>query len=542
MTDRASDGPTAEPAAPTVDSGQSGSKNGLLLVVVLLAAFAASMFDSPSLSLTELILARLTSSFTSLSQVQSFDWSVWTVLQLGVLALTVAVFYLIGKKADFAARSLRYAAVVFAGALIGDAVSYYMLAQPNTYETGFGYVWSFGIGDPSSFLTILAAAVGSFMIPVAGLGLSSLRQGRTGGTVQPDAGPRRLSPRAFFAAGFVIAALALPVSAAVFQALGYQSTGSGLIIEGFDPWRSLISGYSGFLVYPVLLITTFYFLGKGRSLVWKDVPCFGVWMFVAGAAGLLAGIMLSVSIQEPGGVARVFSQSNLPGLSSTLIVDGLLFTVVGLASASLGVFGRATAAPRTRSNLLPVGLSVLLVVMVVVAGMASYAYALSPYLGESKYTCAYQPGAALYLKVVSDQSQSPVSGLPATGELQSLCPVITECTGQGPCQSAPMTIRTLGAWSFVTNSTGYVSVPSQMLGGSGFWFDLTYQGHGYQARLPVCGGGTTFAQLDLPSGAISGREIPANNGSVVSSVIGQNGTQFTSGCGATTFSSSATKS
>jgi hypothetical protein len=79
-----------------------------------------------------------------------------------------------------------------------------------------------------------------------------------------------------------------------------------------------------------------------------------------------------------------------------------------------------------------------------------------------------------------------------------------------------------------------------MLGGSGVWLSLTYLSHTYQAKYPICGGGVTMGQISLPSGAISGKEIPGNNQSVISSGIGQNGTQYSGGCSPSTFGGNAT--
>ncbi|HUH82884.1 MAG TPA: hypothetical protein VLX33_03270, partial [Nitrososphaerales archaeon] len=155
------------------------------------------------------------------------------------------------------------------------------------------------------------------------------------------------------------------------------------------------------------------------------------------------------------------------------------------------------------------------------------------------YSCAYQPGNALYVRVVSDQGGTPIAGFDVTGKLMGLCPVVFECTGgcSSPFQTSAIT--TLGEWGLVTNASGYLTVLSPMLGGSAFWLTFKTAGHTYLAAYEICGGGVTMGQLSLPSGSISGREIPAANQSAVGSMIEQNGTQVLTGCNPASFTGNA---
>ena len=524
----------------------SGPRAQVYAAVMFVAATLVSLFSPSGFSLTQVALVRLLGPFT-MGRAGAFFAYVDPLLQLASLGLSVWVFYEIGKRVDFQHRPMSFAGLVLAGTFVGDAVGYltYAPSAGQGWETGFGIIVAWGAGDLTSLLTVLTVAFASFMIPMAGLALSSLRQDSQNGS--ETVGPREGSSyRGFIVSAFVIAALAVPVSGEAYQALGNLTSKAGsIVIESFDPWRSLISGYIGFLVYPVLLVTTFYFLGRGRAMSWREVPKFSLRVFVAGAGGLLAGLVLSVGIQSGWGVVGSFLLSNLPGHVVFLALNGAILLAVGLASASLGMFregghGESASVPRGHS-FLPILASLLLVLVVAAAAVASYAYVLDPALSVSNASCSYEPGQAFFLRVVADRSQAPVVSQAATAQLVGACPIVTVCTGQ-PCPMGTQVIRVLGSWNLVTNSTGYFSVPSRMLGGSSLWFSLTYLGHTYQAKYQICGGGVTMGQISLPSGAVSGREVPADNESVISSGIGQNGTQFTSGCGPSTFSGNATVS
>ena len=517
-------------------------------ILVFVAAILVSSFSSSDYSTTQVALIRLVGPFTTTGQGRLVLSYVGELIQLASLIVSVWAFYVIGKRVDFRHRCQSFVAIVLVGTFIGNAAAYFVYAPlaGQGWQTGFGSVETWGTGDLTSVLTIATASVASFMIPISGLALSSLRRDSRVGfqTSVPREGP---SHRSFFVSAFLIAALAAPVSDEVYRVLGSITSRSGLIvIESFDPWQGLVSGYIGFLVYPVLLLTTFYFLGRDRTMSWSEAPRFGLRTFGAGAAGLLTGLILSVGIQNGWGVVGSFLVSDPLGNIIFLAVNGVLILTVGFASASLGMFrgssGGAASTPARRRSFIPILVSLFLVAVVATAAVASYAYVLDPALSVSGYSCVYQPGQAFYLKIESDQSQIPISGQPVTAQLVSACPIFTVCvvgTGGPPCSVGTRVIRTLGSWDFVTNSTGYVSIPSGSLGGSDLWLSLAYLGHDYQARYQICGGGVTFASLSLPSGALSGQEVPSGNaGEGTGSMT--NGTQFSTGCNPASFTGNAT--
>ena len=516
---------------------------------MFVAAILVSLLASSDYSISQVALIRVVGPFTTTSQARIVLSYVGQLLQLASLIISVWVFYVIGRRVDFRHNCLSLVAIALLGTFIGNAADYFAYAPlaGQGWQTGFGSVVTWGTGDLTSILTIVTASVAGFMIPISGLALSSLRRDSLAGF--QIGGPREgASHRSFFVSAFVIAALAESVSAEVYQALGSLTSRSGLIIiESFDPWQGLISGYIGFLVYPILLLTTFYFLGRGRTIVWREVPKFGLKTFAAGVGGLLTGLILSVGFQDGWGVVGSYLVSDPLGHCIFLAVNGVLILALGFASASLGMLrgggsSGEVSTPRRWRSLVPILVSVLLVAIVVVAAVASYAYALDPALSVSGYSCNYQPGQAFYLKIVSDQSQTPITDHPVSAQLVSACPIFTVCTvgpGGPPCSTGTRVIRTLGSWSFVTNSTGYVSVPSASLGGSDLWLSLAYLGHNYQARYQICGGGATFASLSLPSGALSGQEVPSGNPGVGSGSMA-NGTQFSTGCNPSSFTGNAT--
>jgi hypothetical protein len=171
--------------------------------------------------------------------------------------------------------------------------------------------------------------------------------------------------------------------------------------------------------------------------------------------------------------------------------------------------------------------------VVVVAGIGAYYFLPIP---RSQQECVYSPGNAIYFQVLSDADGHPLGNIAISGQLVSSCPALDACNGS--CGVAPPTVSTLGTWVFVTNATGYVSVPSTDLNGSAFWFNVTYGGSNYQAKSPICGGGATLVRLMLPSGALSGMEVPSGNAGVTA---GQepNGIQTIQGCNPVHFAGNA---
>ncbi len=168
-------------------------------------------------------------------------------------------------------------------------------------------------------------------------------------------------------------------------------------------------------------------------------------------------------------------------------------------------------------------LALVLVLVLVVAGAS---YSIYSTYSRPSIECVFTPGDNLYVHIVTTTPAYPVSGLGVKGWLYELCPIGTsENTPSKP------TSTILGNWDFVTNSTGYVSVPSSDLAGWSFTFNVPYEGHIYQFSGPICGGGTATVELNLPSGAVNGSRsgiAPGFGGSVNDAI---NGIQVITACG-----------
>ncbi len=186
------------------------------------------------------------------------------------------------------------------------------------------------------------------------------------------------------------------------------------------------------------------------------------------------------------------------------------------------------------------------VIVVLVASISAY-YILSADGGQSaaqSYSCSFSPGEGYYLQVVSDTGK-PMPGLAVTGELVSGCPFMGSCKGAPGSSGVPVcpppreTASILGKWDYVTNGTGFVSVPSSELAGNAFWLNMTYSGKSYQAKSQICGEGITLVVLSLPSGSLSGREVPSSSGGVTAEQ-GPNGVQTLLGCSPVHFAGIAT--
>ena len=533
--------------APSPSEGPDSATPGFFLpVLILVAAFLVSALDSQSFPLLNILWVSVLQRFVQSGPGHPFPEYLPPLIQFASVLVAVGVFYLIGLRADFR-RYRVLAGLSFAGAFAANAVGYLVASADygggtSLWSTGFGFVQSLGLPEPSGFLDVLSAAVGTFLLPVAGFVVG---QGRRDGriTLEESAVPseqERGSIRPFAVAGFLLVAAAPPVGTLVYR---YLTTSSPSVVstEGFRFWPSLASGYIGFLVYPVLLILTFFFLGRNSGLRKVSPRNFVGPVVAASIAGLMVGFVLNLYPTYASGYPA-YTLSTMAELSLAAVVGGISVFFLGLASASLGVLGRPEAESRpatwARRGYGPVLLAVLTVALVSLATVAAVSYGSA----TPSYSCVYQPGNALYLKVVSDQGGAPIAGLGASGELVSLCPVVFSCTGSCNTLFQTSTITKLGEWDFVTNASGYLTVSSPMLGGSAFWFTLTSAGHTYLAKYQVCGGGVTIGQLSLPSGATSGMEIPGNSENVVSSGIGPNGTEFISGCGGNTFSGNATMS
>jgi len=166
--------------------------------------------------------------------------------------------------------------------------------------------------------------------------------------------------------------------------------------------------------------------------------------------------------------------------------------------------------------------------IIVVASASLYAY--SAYASPG-VKCEFVPGNDLYLHIVSSNSSQSAAGLGVKGWLYELCPI----SSSGSAPSNPKS-TVLGNWNFMTNATGYVTVPSSDLAGWSFTFNVPYEGQIYQFNAQVCGGGTTTVELFLPSGSVNG----TTSGLGESVSVASNGTQMVRACGIGGFFENAT--
>ena len=250
----------------------------------------------------------------------------------------VIISYLIGKRVDFGARHLRLVAISLVGSFVGNLPGFYSsISNPPGigWEFGFGYVRSFGLPEPSSILNLLAATVASFMVPTAGLALAHFRRMRSSRLEgkPEEAKSRRFWRKVILVDGLIIAAAAFPVSDLLNLFINRAFPTS---FQPFDPWTGLISGHVGFLIYPVLLLITFYLLGNRIDIGDANLFTLGAYIFAAGAAGLLVGDLASRYFESPGTFFRVFDPSAISRLTLFLFTNGILFAFLGFGSASLG--------------------------------------------------------------------------------------------------------------------------------------------------------------------------------------------------------------
>ena len=174
----------------------------------------------------------------------------------------------------------------------------------------------------------------------------------------------------------------------------------------------------------------------------------------------------------------------------------------------------------------------LLIAVVLILVVAGASYSVYSVYANPAVKCEFVPGNSLYVHIVTTTNPDyPVASLGVKGWLYELCPI-------GSSGSAPASPKStiLGNWDFVTNSTGYVSIPSSDLAGWSFTFNVPYEGHIYQFSTPVCGGGTATLQLNLPSGSFN--ETGYGPGETVTDLGG--GAQMVEACRVGVLSGNAT--
>jgi hypothetical protein len=168
------------------------------------------------------------------------------------------------------------------------------------------------------------------------------------------------------------------------------------------------------------------------------------------------------------------------------------------------------------------------VLVIVVAGASYSVY--SAYANPA-IKCEFVPGNDLYVHLVTTNPDYPVTGLGVKGWLYELCPI-----GSSGSAPAKLTSTMLGNWDFVTNSTGYVAIPSSDLAGWSFTINVPYEGHIYQLSTQICGGGTATVELNLPSGSFN--ETGSGLGESVTDASG--GVQIIQACNVGLLSGNAT--
>ena len=251
---------------------------------------------------------------------------------------------MIGQRVDFVRNRRRLFALSLVGAFVGNLPGFYAY-QPafisgGGWEIGFGYVTGFGIPEPSLIINLFVATVAIVMIPIAGLALAHFRiqskempvdaveAGRTG---------EAYTLRLFSVAGLMIAATVGPLEQFALNILTQRfGSDTSVPVRTLEPWPGLISGYLGFLVYPVLLMITFYQLGKRLPEMKKHLRLFMASLYAVGITGFLSTVILSDEIQRPPMPFYAFSTGNLLNLTLESLVSGALFLAIGFASASLG--------------------------------------------------------------------------------------------------------------------------------------------------------------------------------------------------------------
>jgi len=195
--------------------------------------------------------------------------------------------------------------------------------------------------------------------------------------------------------------------------------------------------------------------------------------------------------------------------------------------------------PRTGSRL-PLAVLGAVVAVLVISSVRVYLYFLGPSAGSTltTYHCVFAPGNSMSLHIVSDESQTPIAGLKVDGELMGACPIGYSCPGPTPCYVAQQ-VSNLGDWSFTTNSTGFISIPSSELAGYQYAFNLTYGGGRFFFRAMICSQGTANVKLNLPSGSFV--DTSTGHGSNLN-LFDHNGTQAVQNCGFGSISGNATRS
>jgi hypothetical protein len=260
--------------------------------------------------------------------------------QLAVAVAMVFIFCEIGKRLDFASHYRLLAGLAFVGALIGNLPGFYLYTAnwPGAYvwQSGFGYVQSFGLPEPSSVIELLTSAVSAFMIPLAGMATAYFRfQHATVSDSQTDstADSKTRFPLPVFSIALVISLIVYPVTEIVYRALPLQPHAP---FQTPNLMTEMIPGYVGFLVYPVLFLGGFYLIGRKLDPSEDGITRFGAALFLGAIIGLFLGTFLGDYIANPSTISGFLARINLSDTFVFLVSNGILVAILGFAATSLG--------------------------------------------------------------------------------------------------------------------------------------------------------------------------------------------------------------
>jgi hypothetical protein len=251
----------------------------------------------------------------------------------------VFVFYQVGKRIDFSGSYGLLAALAFMGALIGNLPGFYVYASESLgvgWGSGFGYVTSFGIPEPSSIINLFTAAVGTFMIPIAGLALAHFRFQFDSVLDETSAGAARAGRISLltFIVSFLIVSTDYPLA---ILARNLLQGAAPIEFPVRDFSKELIPGYVGFLIFPALFLLAFFLVGTRLDLgLWgpSKFEGFALSLFLGGVTGILIN-----------SVYAVINSSFLGQSFVSLVLSGVYVLVLGFGAVSLGFIRKRNQRP-----------------------------------------------------------------------------------------------------------------------------------------------------------------------------------------------------
>ncbi len=311
---------------PAQEFAETSDRLYLALVPLLTIPFTALISNSyPALSILQLLShASPSINFTVADDV--FQWT-----YLAVIILMLLVFYELGKRLDFARDNLRLVCLCFVGSFLGNLPGYYAWSTSGgtTWGSGFGYVRSNGFPEPAGIVGLIAAAVATFMIPVAGLALAQFSF-----LDRPGEDPHSRSTMRFSVAAFLILLVSFPVT----------ELGQRLLFPHppapFSPLGDvlLLPGYFGFLVYPIAFLGSLYLIGHRSDLRQITVKSFAASIFIVSFIAILLSFFIGTYIANPNSPLQYITSLNVVETLSSDVILSSVVVIMGFAAASLGFF------------------------------------------------------------------------------------------------------------------------------------------------------------------------------------------------------------